>query len=161
MPWSKPYHPWRNQRLPAGCYADRTCICFITIRAYAGQAPFVTEELNSLTIQTLRDAQSSFGCVIYTYCLMPDHLHFLVRPEEDGQSVLKFTDRFKGKITNLSWSCGWTGHLWQPRYYDHLIRNDESLSAIARYIRDNPVRKHLVAEPEKWPWSGEATPLPL
>ncbi len=161
MPWTKPYHPSRNQRLPAGYYADAEHVFFITIRGYEGQQPFLRETLNRMVLRELREAQGTFGCLVYTFCLMPDHLHFLVRPEIDGRSVLAFTDRFKGKTTNLSWSCGWTGHLWQPRYYDHMIRSDESLRAIASYILDNPVRKRLVASAEEWPWSGEGTPIPL
>ncbi|MBU1086503.1 MAG: transposase [Candidatus Omnitrophica bacterium] len=31
--------------------------------------------------------------------------------------------------------------LWQRSFYDHIIRNDESLCQIQKYIRDNP---------EKW-----------
>ena len=74
---------------------------------------------------------------------------------------MTFTDRFKGKSTNQSWSAGWTGHLRQPRFYDHFVRGEESLAAIARYILENPVRRGLVARVEDWPWGGEATPLPL
>jgi putative transposase len=92
---------------------------------------------------------------------MPDHLHFLVSPRQDGISVLTFTDQLKGKATNRSWKAGWQGKLWQPRYYDHVIRTDESLVAIARYIVENPVRKGFVARAEDWPWSGQMNPLPL
>jgi REP element-mobilizing transposase RayT len=28
---------------------------------------------------------------------------------------------------------------WQPRFYDHIIRNEKSLNAIRQYIRDNPI----------------------
>ena len=28
---------------------------------------------------------------------------------------------------------------WQPRYYDHIIRNDKSFYRIAEYIRNNPM----------------------
>ena len=92
---------------------------------------------------------------------MPDHLHFLVRPQREGASVLKFTDQFKGKTTNRSWNLGWQGKLWQPRYYDHIVRQDESLRAIAGYILANPVRAGLVDSPDQWDWSGLISPLPL
>lgn len=29
--------------------------------------------------------------------------------------------------------------LWQPRYYDHIIRNEEELNKISQYITDNPI----------------------
>jgi len=91
---------------------------------------------------------------------MPDHLHFLVSPGEDGASVLSFTEQYKGKTTNESWRFDWQGKLWQPRYYDHIVRDDEDLVLIARYILDNPVRKGLVKHAEDWPWSGQMNPLP-
>jgi len=161
MPWTKPYRPPQNQRLDAELYAQAGRICFITICAYLDRAPFVRADLNQLILDTLREEQERQDCAVYTYCLMPDHLHFLASPRRDGVSILTFTDQFKGKTTNRSWKIGWKGKLWQPRYYDHIVRDDESLLAIAEYLLDNPVRKSLVAEREDWPWSGHMNPLPL
>ena len=85
----------------------------------------------------------------------------------DGVSVgssgaaLTFTDQYKGKATNASWTAGWYGKLWQPRYFDHVVRTEESLVAIAEYILNNPVRQGLVENPDAWQWSGEMNPLPL
>ena len=133
----------------------------MTVRAYKGSKPFRRADLNRLVIDTLRDAQERQQCTVYTYCLMPDHLHFLVSPNVDGASVLRFTEEYKGKATNLSWTLGWQGKLWQPRYYDHIVRREESLRAIAQYLLDNPVRQRLVEDAELWPWGGEMNPLPL
>ena len=92
---------------------------------------------------------------------MPDHLHFLVSPQHDGTCVLKFTSQFKGKATNRSWTVGWRGKLWQPRYYDHIVRAEEDLRLIAEYILANPVRKNLTRCIDDWPWSGHMNPLPI
>ena len=161
MPWNKPYHPPQNQRLDPVLYAATNQVYFITIRAYRSQSPFVRPDLNRLVLDILVEEQRRQNCAVFTYCLMPDHLHFLTSPRQDGISVLTFTDQFKGKATNRSWKAGWTGKLWQARYYDHVVRTDESLVAIARYILDNPVRKGLVDCAEGWPWSGHMNPLPL
>jgi putative transposase len=161
MPWNKPYHPAKNQRLDLQLYAEAHRVCFITIRAYQNLTPFVRNDLNELVLHLLFEEQSRQHCAVFTYCLMSDHLHFLASPREDGASVLTFTDRFKGRVTNRSWTLGWHGKLWQPRFYDHIVRTDESLLAIAEYIRNNPVRKHLVERADDWPWSGHANPLPV
>jgi putative transposase len=161
MPWDKPYHPPRNQRLDPELYALAGYIYFMTIRAYRNQSPFSRPNLNQLVLDILREEQERQNCTVYTYCLMPDHLHFLVSPRQDGISVLKFTDQYKGKATNSSWTAGWHGKLWQPRYYDHIVRAEEDLRAIAEYILDNPVRKELIAYADDWPWSGHMNPLPL
>ncbi|MCB0239817.1 MAG: hypothetical protein KDH08_14500, partial [Anaerolineae bacterium] len=78
-----------------------------------------------------------------------------------GVSVLTFANRFKGSSTNQSWAVGWQGKLWQRGCWDHIVRTEESLLAIAQYILDNPVRKGVVARAEDWPWSGHMNPLPL
>jgi putative transposase len=114
-----------------------------------------------MMIDTQRNDQDNKKIYIFTYCLMPDHLHYLISPREDGISVLRFTVQFKGKITNLSWKFGWKGKFWQPRYYDHIVRKEESISAIAQYIVNNPVRKELVEYAEEWLWSGTMNPLLL
>jgi putative transposase len=155
----KPYTP-RAQRLDRVLYAEANRITFITICASPGLAPFVRPELNRTILNILSSEQVRLACTVFTYCLMPNHLHFLVKPNEDGRSILDFTDRYKGKSTNASWACGWRGKLWQRGYYDHIVRTDEALVEIAQYISNNPVRKGLVATAEAWPWSGHLNPLP-
>ncbi|HJW89378.1 MAG TPA: transposase [Anaerolineales bacterium] len=113
-----------------------------------------------MVVSTLEAEQNRLNCRVYTYCLMPDHLHFLVSPVDDGSSVLRFTDQFKGKTTNFSWKLGWKGKLWQPRSYDHVVRDRDALFALSEYILDNPVRKELVERREYWRWSGILNPLP-
>lgn len=161
MPWTKPYEPASNQRLAPELYELESTIVFITIRSYRNQKPFIKHEINRMVITTLLAEQGRINCRVFTYCLMPDHIHFLISPQVDGISVLTFTYQFKGKTTNLSWDFGWQGKLWQPRFYDHVVRSDENLLAIAEYILANPVRKGLAATPQDWPWSGKLSPLPL
>ena len=161
MPWNKPYHPPHNQRLAPELYTCSNRVCFITIRAYMHQSPFVQDDLNKQILNVLRAEQERQDCAVFTYCLMPDHLHYLVSPRREGTSVLTFTNQYKGKTTNQSWTVGWQGKLWQPRYYDHIVRTDENLYAIAQYILDNPVRKRLIEHAEDWPWSGSMSPFPF
>jgi len=161
MPWDKPYHPSQNQRLNPMLYKDASRVYFITICAYVGQKPFVRGQLNAVILDVLREEQDRQNCKVFTYCLMPDHLHFLISPREDGASILAFTDQYKGKTTNRSWTVGWCGKLWQPRYYDHVVRAGEDLRAIAEYILNNPVRKNLVEYAEEWLWGGYLNPLPI
>lgn len=160
MPWTKPYRPPANPRLDPDLYQDPSSVCFITIRAYGNQSAFVLPALNARVIDLLREEQERQRCRVFVYCLMPAHLHFLVSPNEEGVSILQFVDRYKGRATNESWKCGWKGRLWQPRHYDHVVRGDEDLGAIALYLMQNPVRRGLVERSEDWPWGGQMNPLP-
>ena len=36
--------------------------------------------------------------------------------------------------------------LWQPGYYEHVLRNDEATLAVAKYIFQNPARKGIVKD---------------
>ena len=160
MSCTKPYYSPRNRRLSSELYTHANWVYFITIQAYRSRSPFRLVALNRHMVDILRNEQARLHCQVFTYCLMPDHLHFLVSPCEDGASVLTFTDQYKGKTTNESWRLGWQGKLWQPRYYDHVVRDHEDLALIAQYILENPVRKGLVKYAEDWPWSGQMNPLP-
>lgn len=73
---------------------------------------------------------------------MPDHLHALIS-FPSGESMRACWKRFTSKKTGI---------IWQRDFFDHRIRNDESWQAKADYIRQNPVRKKLVARSEDWPW---------
>ncbi|MFA6561842.1 MAG: hypothetical protein WCV00_08035 [Verrucomicrobiia bacterium] len=49
--------------------------------------------------------------------------------------------------------------IWQPGFFDHLIRNTESYSEKWNYVRENPVRAGLVERAEDWPYQGEIVTL--
>jgi len=44
--------------------------------------------------------------------------------------------------------------VWQKRFWEHHIRNDEDFAAHVRYCWINPVKHGLVAHPGEWPWSS-------
>jgi putative transposase len=45
--------------------------------------------------------------------------------------------------------------LWQPGFFDHALRNDESYIQKWEYVRENPVRGGLVSLADDWPYQGE------
>ena len=45
--------------------------------------------------------------------------------------------------------------IWQRGFFDHLLRSAESYGQKWNYVRENPVRAGLVAQPEDWPYAGE------
>ena len=48
-----------------------------------------------------------------------------------------------------------TPPIWQRGFFDHLLRSAESYGQKWNYVRENPVRAGLVAQPEDWPYAGE------
>lgn len=97
---------------------------------------------------------------VWAYCLMPNHMHAVVVPHE-RDALAKYFGRLHKKyaqITNLRY--GWTGHLWQNRFYSTVMDEGHTLIAL-RYVERNPVRSRLVACPQDWPWSSARANLKL
>jgi putative transposase len=45
--------------------------------------------------------------------------------------------------------------LWQPGFFDHILRSDESYAQKWKYVRENPVRSGLVETADGWQYQGE------
>ena len=45
--------------------------------------------------------------------------------------------------------------IWQRRFFDHVLRSDESYAEKWNYVRENPVRAGLVKSADDWPYAGE------
>jgi REP element-mobilizing transposase RayT len=154
LPPLTPFSAPRNRPLPPEVYSTVGSAVLLTVRAYRGQPFKGNDLLCQVVVDYLSAMRGEYGCWVGAYCLMPDHLHLVSGPISEGCSVLQFLHRFKGKTTNASWTCGWTGRLWQSRSHDHVIRRAEALQDIYAYILENPVRAGLVEPADDWPWSG-------
>ena len=44
--------------------------------------------------------------------------------------------------------------VWQPRYWEHRIRDEDDWYRLRDYIHLNPVKHGYVTRPEDWPWSS-------
>jgi putative transposase len=81
------------------------------------------------------------------YVLMPDHVHLFVRgaPEFDVGIWVRGLKRALSSKRDF----------WQPGFFDHILRGDESYERKWSYVRDNPVRLGVVPRAEEWPFQGE------
>ena len=79
------------------------------------------------------------------WVVMPNHVHALFSVGE-GHGLAKILQSWKGfTAREINRVSGGIGPLWQRDYFDRMIRNDEHFWNVARYIRNNPVKSHLVA----------------
>ena len=84
---------------------------------------------------------------------MPDHIHLLIEGKTENADMIKFISIFKQR-TAFWFNRRYNIRLWQPGYYEHVLRKDEATSAVARYIFENPVRKGIVSNYLQYPYSG-------
>jgi len=111
-------------------------------------------------VGALKEAADQGPFRVYAYCFMPDHLHLLMGADADA-NLVRFVKSFKQgtgwwfRNRNLAGSLKASPTLlWQKSYHDHVVRSEEDLLQIAKYIVGNPVRAGLVESAEDHPFSG-------
>jgi putative transposase len=93
-------------------------------------------------------------CKVLSYCIMPDHYHFLIKILKSdilskliGDLENSYTRYFNKKFDRR-------GPLWQNSFKVVKVRFDDQLLRVSRYIHLNPVVKCLVDKPENWIYSS-------
>jgi len=131
-----------------GCYRY-----FITLRSRNQASCFIDPGLVTKLSEILKETAEHRNFYVWAYCFMPDHLHLLVEGKTEDADMRGFIFTFKQK-TAFWFSRVYQTKLWQPSYYERILRKDEAASAVARYILENPVRKGIVTDYTLYPHSG-------
>ena len=100
-------------------------------------------------------------------CLLPDHIHTIwTLPESDNNYSVRwkeikrqFTQRYlaeigPGESRSLSRQKRGEAAIWQRRFWEHAISDDDDLGRHVDYIHFNPVKHGLVKKAKDWQWSS-------
>lgn len=96
----------------------------------------------------------SGNIAISGYCLMDNHIHLIVRENENGLSKpmhsigTAYVYYFNKKHRRV-------GHLFQNRFNSEAISDDLYLFSALRYVHQNPVKAGMCKEVEAYPWSSD------
>ena len=96
--------------------------------------------------------------IVHLVVVMPDHVHLILTPLPNGETWHTLADlmhsikTFTARIINAA--RGVTGTLWQPEYFDRLIRHADELREKWKYTLENPVRKGLVTHWHEYQWTS-------
>ena len=107
-------------------------------------------------LATLKEWKQALSVKIYdAYCLMTNHVHLVLDPEEDETSIGKLMKRLAGRQTRyVNYLERRTGSLWEGRYKSSPIETETYLLACCRYVEMNPVRAGMVDKPDEYRWSS-------
>ncbi len=130
-------------------------VSHITQRA-AGKEPLFLDERDYLTmLGLLKESREKFSLEYYALCLMPNHVHLLLKPEKKNLAVAmrsvfsryaaKFNRRYERR-----------GHLFGGRYRQSICLDRTYLLTASVYIHLNPVRGGLAEEAGEYRWSSSA-----
>ena len=78
---------------------------------------------------------------VETFCVMPNHLHLLIRQDTDLVKIIKF---IKGKSAIVfNKRLGLSGRFWAEGYFDKAIRDEAHFKKVYAYIVNNPLKAGL------------------
>jgi len=107
-------------------------------------------------LRVVRKAQAACPIRILAYCVMPNHWHFVLWPEEDGDlsAFMKKLTTTHVRRWQLHRNCVGEGHLYQGPYKPFAIQDDDHFYTACRYVERNALRANLVSRAEEWKWSS-------
>ena len=146
-------------------HKDGGCF-FLTLVTYERTPLF----RGALARELLRDAIAAVRkerpWTIDAAVLLPDHAHFLwTMPLVDSDYSSRIARIKKLFTRNYLSRCGnerpptsnqraqRRRGIWQPRFWEHTIRDATDFKRHLDYIHINPVKHKLVSMPKDWPWS--------
>lgn len=137
---------------------------FITICAHMQQNLFQRDEVAKLMLATFFKYRDAGEFDLHEYVVMPNHIHLLLSIN-DARKLSRVIQLIKGGFSHSLRENGIVSRaVWEQRYYDRRIRDENEFAEFARYIHQNPARKGLVERAEEYPYSSvgqELKPLEI
>ena len=134
----------------------RDPVYFITAVTTHRRPVLSSAKFQEIAVEVWLRSETLYGWSTGPYVLMPDHVHFFCQANRDEASRLSY---FVGKWKE--WTSKYARQrmslatpLWQPEFFDHVIRSNDSMAEKWSYVRNNPERAGLVAEADEWPYAG-------
>ena len=122
----------------------------------------------------IAEANEHVALPIIGACLMPNHVHLVVRPQRDVDLAQWTHWLFTTHSRRYHKKHATTGRVWQGRFKAFVVQNDAHLLTVLRYVERNALRAKLASRAESWEWGSlywrtaghapfalEAPPVPL
>lgn len=125
----------------------------VTQRGNRRERTFFEDGDYALYLDLLADAAHKASTEIWSYCLMPNHVHIILVPQDADGLRRTFGDLHRRYTGYINARMRTTGHLWQGRFASAAM-DEAHLVAAFRYVALNPVRARLARRATDWPWSS-------
>ena len=147
-------------------YFNPGAAIFFTVITHDRRLILCTEKGRDFLRQAIQNVKKDRPFESIAFALMPEHFHCLWKlPDEDGNFSVRMAC-IKKMFTRL-WlengedqcdiSKARKKHrekgVWQKRFWEHTIRNEDDFINHVNYIHYNPVKHNLAKCPHAWPYS--------
>jgi len=135
---------------------------FFTVNLVNRKSSLLVDEIDALR-QSIQTVKQRHPFKIDAMVVMPDHLHAIFTlPVDDNDYATRWMlikagfsrQIVTGEHVNPSRTSKRERGIWQRRYWEHLIRDDNDYEAHVNYIHYNPVKHGYVQQAAKWPYSS-------
>lgn len=132
---------------------SETGIYHVMLRGINKQRIFEDKQDYQKFIDVLKQTKEVSGFELYSYCLMSNHIHLLIKEshEELGEAFKRIGAKF---VYWYNFKYSRTGHLFQGRFRSEVVEDDPYLLTVLRYIHQNPQKSKLVQNIRNYPWSS-------
>ena len=140
---------------------------FFTVVTYQRRPILVEPKSRDVLRFAIEYTRNKLPFSLDAICLLPDHIHCIwTLPENDFDistrwryvkatfSRLLLSETRTDKVVSASRQKHRDVDVWQRRYWDHWIRDDEDYARHLDYLHYNPVKHGLVPSVSDWPWSS-------
>jgi putative transposase len=162
----KPKRPYRQSLRLKGYDYSQPGNYFVTICSWQRLPLFETPTLHEMIIETWRNLPNRYPTItVDSFVVMPNHLHGIVNinapiMDASNPTLGNIINAFKSLVT-VNWisfnkvnGIAYSGHVWQGRYYDHIVRNKRELEQIRTYLLNNPakslIQQGIEIDDETW-----------
>lgn len=155
--------------MPRQKRADEAGVIYHAInRGNARQKIFLKQEDYDAFIRVLAEGLEKYPVELFSFTLMPNHWHLVVRPQQDGQMgrLLRWVTATHSLRYHGHYRTRGEGHIYQSRFKSFPVQDDTHFYVLCRYVERNPLRANLVKHAEDWQygslfrWNQSAEPLP-
>ncbi len=137
-------------------------------RGNARQKIFHKGEDYEAFIRVLGEGLLKHDVKLFSFVLMPNHWHLVVRPEKDGElgRMLRWVTATHTLRYHAHYHTRGEGHVYQSRFKSFPIQDDPHFYVVCRYVERNPLRANMVEKAEHWEygslyrWIQAAEPKP-
>ena len=133
---------YRRVRIPDGVY-------FFTVNLADRRGTLLVDHIDRLrtAVRTVREERPF---KIDAWVVLPDHMHAIWTLHGDDQD---YSGRWRKIKKGFTRAHPGKDTVWQPRFWEHAIRNERDYQAHMDYVHINPVKHGLVQRVADWPHS--------
>jgi REP-associated tyrosine transposase len=128
---------------------------FVTVCTSQRRVAFREDEQARWLIEQITQLFASKEFAVIAYCVMPDHVHVLLEGLTETADFAAAMHDWK-QVTAFAWKQRTGERLWQEGFYEHVLREEESVPSVVKYILENPARAGLTNEGTGYPYMGSS-----